>query len=82
MNIYLVVVMGRIILSWFQGSFHRYPFFYNLFRFCHTLTEPLIAPLRRIIPPVRAGMGFVDFSALILLLLLSLARKLIFGLFF
>ncbi|NLA11976.1 MAG: YggT family protein [Firmicutes bacterium] len=74
--------MGRIILSWFQRSFYSYPFLYNIYRFCHSLTEPLMAPLRRVIPPVRMGMGFADLSPLLLLLLLSLVQRLIRGLFF
>lgn len=74
--------MGRIILSWFQSSFYSYPFLYNIYRFCHSLTEPLMAPLRRVIPPVRMGLGFIDPSPLLLLLLLSLAQRLIRGLFF
>lgn len=41
-----------------------------------------MAPLRRVIPPVRMGLGFIDPSPLLLLLLLSLAQRLIRGLFF
>lgn len=81
-NIYVLLILGRVILSWFQSSFYNYPFLYNVFRFCYTLTEPLMAPLRRIIPPVRMGMGFMDLSPLILWLLLILAQQLIKGIFF
>lgn len=82
LNICILVILGRIILSWFQGSFYSYPSLYNVYRFCHTLTEPLLAPLRRIIPPLRMGPGFMDLSPLILLLLLSLVQKLVQSAFF
>ena len=81
-QIYLYVILGRIILSWFQGSFYRYPLIYQIFRFCHVLTEPLMGPLRRIIPPVRLGMGYMDLSPIILWFLLLAAQQLVVRLFF
>ena len=82
MDIYTYVILGRIILSWFQGSFYRYPILYNVFRFCYILTEPLMAPLRRIVPPVRVGMGYMDLSRIILWVLLMVGRQLVGRLFF
>lgn len=82
MDIYTYVILGRIILSWFQGSFYRYPILYNVFRFCYILTEPLMAPLRRIVPPVRVGMGYMDLSPIILWVLLMVGRQLVGCLFF
>ncbi len=81
-QIYLYVILGRIILSWFQGWFYRYPFLQQIFRFCFVLTEPLMAPLRRIVPPVRLGMGYMDLSPLILWILLLVVRELVGRLFF
>lgn len=81
-QIYLYVILGRIILSWFQGSFSRYPLLYHVFRFCNVLTEPLMAPLRRIVPPVRLGMGYMDLSPIILWMLLLAVRQLVLRLFF
>ncbi len=77
LQIYVYVILGRIILSWFQGSFYNSPFLYQIFRFCYVLTEPLMAPLRRIIPPMRMGAGYMDLSPIILWMLLLVARQLI-----
>lgn len=52
------VVVIRAILSWFSQG--RNPMEHLL----HQLTEPLLAPIRRIIPPV----GGLDMSVLVLLL--------------
>ncbi len=61
-----VLVMGYAILSWVQpGS----PVYVLLGR----LTEPLLAPLRRVIPTL----GGVDLSALVLLLLLQIGLMLL-----
>ncbi|WP_341903534.1 YggT family protein [Polaromonas sp. YR568] len=61
-----VLVIGYVILSWVQpGS----PVYGLLAR----LTEPLLAPLRRVIPTI----GGVDLSALVLLLLLQIGLMLL-----
>ena len=65
-NIYLIILIARAILSWFPmrpGS----PFA-PVLRFVHTVTEPVLAPLRRIIPPV----GMLDLSFLVALLVFEL----------
>ncbi len=57
----MILVLGYAILSWVQpGS----PAYLLLAR----LTEPLLSPLRRVIPAI----GGVDLSALVLLLLLQI----------
>ena len=78
----MYVILGRIILSWFQGSFYSSPFLYQIFRFCHILTEPLMAPLRRLIPPMRMGAGYMDLSPIILWMLLMVVRQLVVRFFF
>ncbi len=69
-------------MSWFQASFYRNPTMNNIYRVLYGLTEPLLAPLRRVIPPVRMGMGYLDLSPLLLLFLLNLLRNLVAQYFF
>lgn len=58
----IILVLGFAILSWVQpGS----PVYALLGR----LTEPVLAPLRRVIPPI----GGVDVSAIVLIVLLQIA---------
>ncbi|MEY1637013.1 YggT family protein [Morganella morganii] len=54
------VILARALLSWFSQG--RNPVDYVLMQ----LTEPLISPFRRIIPP----MGGIDFSAMIVIFIL------------
>lgn len=62
LNVYLLVLFARAILSWFPvrpGS--------GLSSFLHVLmqlTEPVLAPVRRVIPP--AGMFDLSFTVLII----------------
>ena len=57
----LILVLGFAILSWVQPGSSAYVLLARL-------TDPLLAPLRRVIPAI----GGVDLSALVLLLLLQI----------
>ncbi len=57
-----MLVLGYAIISWVQPGSPAYVLFGRL-------TEPLLMPLRRIIPPV----GGLDLSALILLVVIQIA---------
>jgi YggT family protein len=58
---YVVLVFIRILLSWFPlqpGGIAA-----QIFSFVYTLTEPVLGPLRRTIPPV----GMLDLSPLVVI---------------
>jgi YggT family protein len=80
-QIYTYILFGRIILSWFQASFYGNPTLAGIYRILYGLTEPVLAPLRRVLPVVRMGMGYLDLSPLVLLLLLTVLRRLIYQYF-
>jgi len=65
-----VVIFGRVLLSWVST---RLP--WGLGEFIFSVSEPMLAPIRRALP-VTAGM---DFSPLIALVLLQLIKPLILG---
>ena len=71
--LYLVVLFARAIMSWFpppsDGSI-----FATVQRIAYDLTEPVLAPVRRIIPPV--GMFDISFMVVffVLVLLLNFLR--------
>ena len=63
LTVYLLIVFARIILSWFPmgpGSALE-----PVNRVLYSLTEPLLGPLRRTIPPVRMGAMGLDLSPLV-----------------
>lgn len=66
-----ILIFARAILSWIRISPDS-PFF-PVVRFIHEATEPLLAPIRRVMP-ATAGM---DLSPLILLLIIYVARMLL-----
>ncbi len=67
-TIYIVVLFVRAVLSWFPlrpGTFLS-----SLNRIAIDLTEPVLRPFRRIIPPA----GIFDLSFLVVLILLYVLR--------
>lgn len=61
-NVYFVLIFARIILSFVPGMLKFRLFVYNV-------TEPVLAPIRKIIPPLG---GVMDLSPIIFYLLLEL----------
>jgi YggT family protein len=70
LQLYLLLLLGRIALSWFpvspDGAMARVQ------RFLFAVTEPVLAPIRALLPPVRFGATGIDLSPLILLFGLSI----------
>jgi YggT family protein len=66
--IFIFVTIARAVLSWFQQGGYN-----PLTRLLDSLSEPLLLPIRRILPPI----GGLDFSPFVLIILLTLALKLI-----
>ena len=74
-NIFFIILFARVLLSWVRVSPYD-PTWGPVIRFIHQVTEPFLAPIRRLLPPL----GGIDFSPIILFFLISLVERLIFGL--
>ena len=66
LDIYSLIVFGSVIISWIQLAPDN-----PVVQFLHSMTEPLLAPIRQIMP----DMGGLDFSPLILLFGIRLVRS-------
>jgi YggT family protein len=69
LGLYILVLVVRALLSWFPLS--PGSAIYPVARFLYTVTEPVLAPVRQLIPP----MGGFDVSFLVVLLGLQLVRS-------
>ena len=65
-----ILILARIVLS-FTGMSPYHPFYQTVMRF----TEPLLAPVRQLLPP----MGGFDFSPMIVIFGLGILRSFLFG---
>jgi len=66
------LIIARIVLS-FLPLFMRIDPYNPVVRFINESTEPLMAPFRRLIPPI----GGIDFSPIILFLVLGFVENLV-----
>ena len=64
--VFLLAVFARIVLSWFPIGYDSplRPVLSILF----TVTEPVLGPLRRALPPVRLGGISLDLSPIIVII--------------
>ena len=69
-SIYILLIMIRIIFSWGMVSYTN-----RVMRFLVDATEPLLGPLRRVIPPL----GWIDISPIVAFLILWLFQSAIAG---
>lgn len=63
-----LIILGRVLMSWVNPRFEG-----PIGRFLFDTTEPLLAPIRRLLPQT----GMIDFSPLILLVILGLLMRLV-----
>ena len=73
-DIYWVILLVRIILSWVPSL--PQPVM-PVARFVRAATDPLMLPLRGVLPPVQMGAMAFDLSPLILIFAVSIVRSLL-----
>ncbi len=69
---YLIVMFARIILSWFPlspGSGMA-----SVYGFLYAVTEPVLGPIRRVIPPIGAGGMGLDLSPLVVFFAITILQ--------
>ena len=69
-NLYIIAIIGRIILSYFPlqpGGVIA-----QIFNVLYTITEPVLGPVRRVIPPIGGGGMAFDLSPIIVLIVLQI----------
>ncbi len=65
---FYIVLLGRVLMSWVNPRFEG-----PLGRFLFETTEPILAPIRRVLPAT----GMIDWSPLVAFLLLSVLLSLL-----
>ena len=70
LSVYLILIIARVVFSWGQISYRN-----RVMRFLVNVTEPLLGPLRRMLPPL----GWIDISPLVATLIILLLRVAVAG---
>ncbi len=77
LNLYLIALFGRIILSWFPME-PGTPMA-SIYSFLFTITEPVLGPLRRAIPAIGGGSFRLDLSPIIVLFAIRIIQSAVLG---
>jgi YggT family protein len=73
--LYMFAILGAIILSWFPLGYDS-PM-RSVDAALRAVTEPVLGPLRRTIPPVRLGAVGLDLSPIIVILGISILQRIL-----
>lgn len=68
LTLLLVAIIARAILSWFDRGMRN-----PISKFLYSVTEPIIAPIRQIMPRT----GFIDLSPLIAIIIISILQRIL-----
>jgi YggT family protein len=69
LSLYWYVILARVLMSWFNPSSNN-PIVDGIYR----LTEPVLAPIRRLLPP----MGGFDLSPLVVFFILMFLQRFVY----
>lgn len=65
-NILTLAILARVLLSWFQLSPNN-----PLIAILNEITEPILGPLRRVVPPL----GMIDITPIVAMILLNVLQN-------
>jgi YggT family protein len=73
-GVYILVLLVRVVLSWvnpdqIRGALGQLQYI------CELLTEPLLRPIRRVLPMLRVGGVGIDMSTFVLMIILGLIQR-------
>ncbi|MEV7548765.1 YggT family protein [Amycolatopsis sp. NPDC089917] len=81
LTLYLIVLVVRMVLDWAVTLATRPPsWVFRARGIAHRLTEPVLAPVRRVVRPVRAGGVAFDLAFTLVFLGVVLLQSLAFSL--
>lgn len=69
LDLYGLILFVRILMSWVNPDPHN-----PIMRFLRSATDPILLPLRRVIPPLG---GMIDISPMVALLLIHLLKRML-----
>ena len=74
-QIYVLLLVVRVVMSWFPIS--RNGPAETVAGFLYLVTDPVLVPLRRILPPVRMGAMALDLSPIVAFFGLTVLRSIL-----
>lgn len=75
LQVYVIILIARALISWFPV--HAGSPLLPVVRVLDRLTEPVLAPIRRVLPPLRAGGMAIDLSIIVAIFAVEIIANLI-----
>jgi YggT family protein len=75
-QLYAFLLLIRVLLSWVNTNPYQPRIDHPTIRILYQVTDPILKPLQRLIPPVG---GAVDISPIVALIILEIARRVLVG---
>ena len=76
-QIYILLLVVRVVMSWFPISPNGPA--ETVAGFLYMVTDPVLVPLRRLLPPVRMGAMALDLSPIVAFFALTVLRGILCG---
>lgn len=73
-QLYSFLILIRVLLSWVNTNPYQSRLDHPALRLLYQITDPLLRPIQRIIPPIG---GTIDISPIVALILLEIARRIV-----
>lgn len=74
-QLYVLVLVARALVSWFPV--HAGSPLIGVIRVLDRLTEPVLAPIRRLLPPLRAGGMAIDLSIIVAIVAIEIIWRIV-----
>ncbi len=71
---YGFLILIRVLLSWVNANPHRPAINHPVVQVVYQITDPVLQPLRRVIPPIG---GTVDISPIVALIAIEVLRRIL-----
>ncbi len=76
-QLYVFLILIRVLLSWVNTNPYQPRIAHPVIQLLYRVTDPVLKPLQRLIPPVG---GTVDISPIVALIILEIVRRILVGL--
>ncbi|MGM7648624.1 YggT family protein [Nocardia sp. JW2] len=80
LTVFLVLLIARMVVDWLDTLGNRSPWVGKVRSVTHAATEPVIAPVRKVLKPVRLGEVSIDLAFTVVFIAVLVLRAVAFSL--
>ena len=77
LTLFILVMIGRMIVDWAITLEARGDWVWKVRRVTHSVTEPVLSPVRKILPPLRFGGFGLDLAFTVVFILALILRSVV-----